>query len=87
MKKAIGIILTILSFLMSGYSILLLAASEFEESNIYNKTEELRGIGIGLLVVSVILFTIGLFMTASKSSKQRAIEMELSNLKYAKENQ
>jgi uncharacterized membrane protein len=87
MKKTVGIILTIISFLMSGYSVLLLAASEFEKANSYNGIDELRAIGIGVLVLSVVLFTVGLFMTSSKSKKQREMEIELSNLKFAKENQ
>ena len=87
MKKTIGVIITIISFLMSCYSVLLIAASEFEKANRYNKNDELKAMGIGLLVLGVVLFTVGLFLTASKSKKQKTMEMELSNLKYAKENQ
>lgn len=87
MKKIFGIIITIFSYLISAYSVLLIAASEFDKSNLYNDNDQLKAIGIGLLVLGVILFTFGLFMTASKSKKQIAIEMELSNLKYLKANQ
>ncbi|WP_283635869.1 hypothetical protein [Aquaticitalea lipolytica] len=94
MKKTIGIITTILSYLISCFSIFLLSAYAFEKStrNNYNylqsedDIEMMLVIGVMLLIFGVILLTIGLFLTAAKSSKQKAMEIELSNLKYLREN-
>ena len=69
MKKIIGIITTIISFIITCYSVLLIAISEFEKSNQYNDSDQLLGLGIFLLVLGVVLFTVGLFLTASKSKK------------------
>lgn len=64
----------------------LIAASIFEEPKPYNNNEDLKEIGLALAFLGIILFTLGLFLTASKTKKQRAMEMELSNMKYARDN-
>ena len=65
---------------------LLIAASIFEEPKPYNNNEDLKEIGLALAFLGIILFTLGLFLTASKSKKQKALEMEVSNMKYARDN-
>ena len=64
----------------------LIAASIFEEPRPYNNNQVLKEIGLTLAFLGIILFTLGLFLTASKSKKQRAMEMELLNMKYARDN-
>lgn len=94
MKKAIGIVTTIVSFLISCFSMLLFSAYAFEKSTRNNydylqsedDIEKMLVMAIMLLIFGVVFFTIGLFLTAAKSSKQKAMEIELSNLKYLREN-
>ncbi|WP_420571942.1 hypothetical protein [Kordia sp.] len=81
MKKIIGIILTIVSFLMNSYGVLLLAVSEFDNMKAFQKNE-LKTAGFLVLLISIALFIVGLFLIASKSRKYRKMEMELSNLKF-----
>ena len=84
MKKPIGIITTIISFIITSYSMFLIAASIFEEPTPYHNNEDLKEIGLAIAFLGIILFTLGLFLAASKSKKQRA--MEISNLRYARDN-
>ena len=91
MKKTIGIITTILSYLISCFrtaekSILFSCRNNYNYLQSEDDIEMMLVIGVMLLIFGVILLTIGLFLTAAKSSKQKAMEIELSNLKYLREN-
>jgi len=84
MKKVIGIVLTIISFGMNSYGVVLLAVSEFDKMRFFQRNE-LKSAGFLVLFISITLFIIGLFLISSKSKKYRKMEMELSNLRYVQE--
>lgn len=65
---------------------ILITASTFDEATPYNDSQKLKEMGLALAILGVILFTLGLFLTTSKTNKQRAMDMELSNLRYARDN-
>ncbi|MEM5566088.1 hypothetical protein WNY78_13285 [Psychroserpens sp. AS72] len=70
MKKTIGIITIIIGYLMSCYSILFITANDLKKASIHFN-RQIEVLGIGLLVLGAILFTIGLLLIVYKSKLEK----------------
>ncbi len=103
MNKIIGIIILVVSLLMTNIGVAIYVNSETQRSNEFYKKfiEVSKGLdfqnsfvrdyekdvqySVILIIIGIIIFVLGIYVTASKTKKQKEIEFELNFLKSQKQ--